>query len=345
MISKKILFLVVTASMLFNQITFAAESFKSIKELDTHIKKSGFNGAILVMKGSKTLMRGAFGYRDIETKTPLHITDKFQIGSNTKQIVAAAVLKLQEQGKLSLEDEVTKYLPEYTRFNEIKVRDLLNHTSGIVNYTEHTDFMASRTYKKVLTLDDIIDHVSKFKLDFKPRTKWKYSNGGFIVAGKIIELASGVSWNAYVKREILDPFDMNDTDHNVYFEKVSKVRGHLNGSVVRNLNLSWALSAGSLHSTVDDMAKWLSIYGDSKILDNDSKKEMQKSFLNSYALGIFSHPYGFDHILSHAGVTRGFYSKTFYLKKSKIKIVTIENMNGLNKDIPDLVLKHFYKNY
>jgi CubicO group peptidase (beta-lactamase class C family) len=345
MISKKILFLLVTALMLFNQISFAAESFKSINELETHIKKSGFNGVILVMKGNKTLMRGAFGYRDMETKTPIQISDKFQIGSNTKQIVAAAVLKLQEQGKLSLEDEVTKYLPAYTRFNDIKVRDLLNHTSGIANYTEHTNFMASRNYKKVFSLDDIIDHLSKSKLDFKPRSKWKYSNGGFIVAGKIIELASGESWYDYVKREILIPIGMNDTDHKAYFEKVSKVRGHLNGSVVRNLNLSWALSAGSLHSTVDDMAKFLSIYGDSNVLENYSKKEMQKSFLNGYALGIYSYPYGFDHIITHAGVTRGFFSKTYYLKKSKIKIVTLENMNGAFKTIPDLVLKHFYHNH
>jgi CubicO group peptidase (beta-lactamase class C family) len=297
------------------------------------------------MKGNKTLMRGAFGYRDMETKTPIQISDKFQIGSNTKQIVAAAVLKLQEQGKLSLEDEVTKYLPAYTRFNDIKVRDLLNHTSGIANYTEHTNFMASRNYKKVFSLDDIINHLSKSKLDFKPRSKWKYSNGGFIVAGKIIELASGESWYDYVKREILIPIGMNDTDHKVYFEKVSKVRGHLNGSVVRNLNLSWALSAGSLHSTVDDMAKFLSIYGDSNVLENYSKKGMQKSFLNGYALGIYSYPYGFDHIITHAGVTRGFFSKTYYLKKSKIKIVTIDNMNGQFKNIPDLVLNYFYKNY
>lgn len=327
------------------QPSFAEEKFKNINELDTHIKKSGFNGVILVMKGNKTLMRGAFGYRDIETKTPIQISDKFQIGSNTKQIVAAAILKLQEEGKLSLEDEVSNYLPHYPRFNDIKIKDLLNHTSGIANYTDHSDFMATRSYAKSFSLDHIIDHLSKFKLDFKPRTNWKYSNGGYIIAGKIIEQASGESWHSYVKKQILIPLGMNDSGHNVYFEQVSKIRGHLNKSVVRNLNLSWALSAGSLHSTVDDMAKWLSVYSDSDVLESNSKKLMQTPNKNAYALGVYSYPFGRDYLITHAGVTRGFFSKTYYLKKSKIKIVTLENMNGAFKTIPDLVLKHFYHNH
>lgn len=204
------------------QLSFAEENFKDINELKNHVKKSGFNGVILVMKGNKTLMRETFGYRDIETKTPIQISDKFQIGSNTKQIVAAAILKLQEEGKLSLEDEVSNYLPQYPRFNGIKIKDLLNHTSGIANYTEHSDFMATRSYTKSFSLDHIIDHLSKFKLDFKPRTNWKYSNGGYIIAGKIIEQASGESWHSYVKKQILIPLGMNNSDHNVYFEKCQK---------------------------------------------------------------------------------------------------------------------------
>ena len=310
-------------------------------ELNKLIKSSGFSGVIYVSRGNRVLIKKAMGYRSIETKNPIKISDPFQIGSNTKQFTAAAILKLQENGVLSLKDRVTKYLPHYPLFNEVKIRDLLNHTSGVVDYTSHKKFMESRSYEKTLGLDDIIEHCAQYPLDFSPGSKWKYSNGGYIIAGKIIEVVSGESWSSFVKNNFLIPLKMKHTDHEIFFEQVSPVRGHVGSSVVKNLNLSWALSAGSLHSTIEDMAKWFNIYDSSRLLTKESQKEMTSPYLNNYALGIFVHPYGKDSIISHTGMTRGFYSKTYYVRKSKLKIITMDNNHGKESEIPELLLKYF----
>jgi CubicO group peptidase (beta-lactamase class C family) len=331
--------MIILILLLFSNALFGSPVNRA--ELNKHLDASGFSGVIYVSRGNKVLIKKAMGYRSLETKKPIKISDQFQIGSNTKQFTAAAILRLQENGVLSLNDRVTKYLPHYPLFNEIKIRDLLNHTSGVVNYTSHKKFMKSRSYERTLSLDDIIKHCAQYPLDFSPGSKWKYSNGGYIIAGKIIEVVSGESWNSFIKNNFLIPLNMKNTDHKIYFEEVSPVRGHVGSSVVKNLNLSWALSAGSLHSTIEDMAKWFNIYDSSRLLTKESQKEMTTPYLNNYALGIFVYPYGKDSIISHTGITRGFYSKTYYVRKSKLKIITMDNNHGKRSEIPELLLKYF----
>jgi CubicO group peptidase (beta-lactamase class C family) len=322
-------------------ILSASPEINSISELENYISKSGFNGVILVKKEDKILFKRAYGYRDSESKKPLGTGDRFQIGSNTKQFTAAALLMLQEEGKIDLEDHVTKFLPQYPIWANVQIKDLLNHTAGIKNHSDDKDFMTRRRYSRVFSLDYITNYLSRFPLEFSPKTKHKYSNGGYIIAGKIIEVASGETWDQYIHRKFLVPMELNNTGHNVFFEKVSPVRGHLGNTIVRNLNLSWALSAGSLYSTVDDLANWLDIHSEKSLLNKRSRKLMHTSYLNNYGLGVYTQNFGSDFIVYHSGQTRGFYSRTYFLKKSKIKIISIENKNGAAKEIPEILLRYF----
>ncbi len=319
----------------------------SKEELNSYIVKSKFNGVVLVAKDKNILMKEAFGYKNLESKIPLTTSDKFQIGSNTKQFIAASLLKLQEEGRVSLDDSITKYLPELSEYKNIKVRDILNHTSGISNYTDHEEFWSMLDYNKTLTLDEIINFTSKFPLEFETKTKWNYSNSGYIIAGKILEIVSGQTWDEFLEENFLKPLDMKDTGYQEYFEKISDVTGNVlqNDKLVpfTDLNLSWALSAGALYSTVDDLLKWTSIYEKSSIISDSSRKEMQTPFLKNYGLGLWIQPYNDDVLIKHGGRTPGFVSNIDFLRNSKLKVITLDNIDGKTSDVAG-ILVDFYSN-
>lgn len=319
------------------------------ESLSAYISQSGFNGVVLAGKDKSILYKQAFGYKNLTSKIPLTINDRFQIGSNTKQFVAASILKLQEEGRLSLEDSVTKYLPQLSSLAnpvDIKIRDILNHTSGITNFTDHREFMEILEKDKIFTLDDLIDFTLRFPLDFEPRANWKYSNSGFVIAGKIIEQVTGESWDQYIKRNFLDPMQMTNTGYDAFFNKVSDVSAHMadkNGDLVvdDSFNLSWALSAGALYSTVDDLFKWTAIYSDSDLLSEKSKTDMQTPFQKNYGLGLMIQPFRNDLNINHGGRTPGFVSSVSYLKKSHLSIITLDNIDGQVKGTTNLLMNYF----
>jgi D-alanyl-D-alanine carboxypeptidase len=317
------------------------------EQLEQYILKSKFNGVVFVSKDDEVLMKKAYGYKNLKTKVPLSVNDRFEIGSNTKQIVAASLLKLQEEGKLSLNDKVTRYLPALTLFKNITIRNLLNHTSGISDYVnDHkTEFMKMFSRRQIFTLDSLIVFIKKFPLEFSVGTKWDYSNSGYILAGKILELVSGQKWHQYIKENFLTPLNMTNTGYELYLDQASDVSAHLlsNGVLVpfKNYNLSWALTAGALYSTVDDMAKWMDILDDSTLINEDSRKEMQTTFLKDYALGIYVLPYEGDVKIAHSGNTFGFASKTRFLKNSKLKVIVWDNIDGKAGNISDVIVDYF----
>ncbi|HLE09606.1 MAG: hypothetical protein A2504_12120 [Bdellovibrionales bacterium RIFOXYD12_FULL_39_22] len=327
--------------------TFAGPviELKSEYALKKNIKQRDFSGVILVAQDSKILMKQAFGYKNLKTKIPITTNDRFQIGSNTKQFVAASLLLLQEDGRLSLNDSVTKYLPSLTEYSEVRIVDLLNHSSGITNFTDHEEFWGMVNYDVTMTLDDIINFSRNYPLDFAPRAKWSYSNTGYILAGKIMEQVSDESWDNFIKNHFLRPLEMNDSGYQIYFEQASDVLGHIRNEgrmeSVPKFNLSWALSAGALYSTADDLLKWTSIYDNSTLVSEESKKMMQTPFLENYGLGVRILPLGNDVVIEHGGRTPGFVSKIMYLKNAKLAIIVLDNIDGAVQTVPDLLFEFF----
>lgn len=320
---------------------------ETLEDLNRYIEKSGFNGVVLVAKDQSILFKKAYGWRNLEEKSPLSAQDRFQIGSITKQFVAASVLKLQEEGKLSLDDSLTTYLPEYKNKipDEITIRDILNHTSGITNFTDHPEFWQNLDPSKILSLDEIIDFTLQFPLDFAPKTQWRYSNSGYIFAGKIIEAITGESWDRYIDSHFLAPLGMKDTGYVEQFETVSQVYPHIKNEGVlvpfRGFNLSWALSAGGLYSTVDDLLKWISLYSDSTLLSPESKRLMQTPFKNNYGLGLMITPFGNDININHSGKTPGFSSNISWLKQSHLSVIRLDNIDGQVAGISELLMNYF----
>lgn len=319
------------------------------EELRNYLVKKKFNGVALVADKERILFKEAFGFRDINTQEKLQTDDKFQIGSTTKQMVALGILQLQDHGKLSIDNKLNDYVSVPESYNKITIKDMLNHTAGITNFTDRQEFWEKLDPKVVLTHQDIIDFILKYPLDFEPLTKWNYSNSGYIFAGKIIESISGLDWDKYLAQNIFAPLKMNNTGYALYFEDVSPVKGfvQIKGDVyqmVEGFNMSWALAAGGIYSTAEDMMKWLKNFSDNKLISTTAMNEMLTPFKKNYALGVIvKKTEDGDQFITHEGRTPGFVTQIGQLKKRGLSIVSFDNKDGAGGDIRSLLLNLFVK--
>src|SRR4051812_46331870 len=171
------------------------------------LQKTGVPSAsVAVVKDGKIAYIHAYGDAKLDPKIPSTSTMRYSIGSISKQFTAAAVLLLQEQGKLSLDDKVSKFFPELTRANEITVRQLLSHTAGYSDYWPQ-DYVMPMMLQPA-TSRKILDAWARKPLDFEPGTKWQYSNTGYVVAGAIVEKVSGVPLLQFLREKIFAPLGM-----------------------------------------------------------------------------------------------------------------------------------------
>ncbi len=217
--------------------------------------------AVIVMKDGRTLFRRAYGMADLELGVPLQPDMVLRLGSITKQFTATAVLMLAEEGKLSLPDPIEKHLPGYpTQGHVITVEHLLTHTSGIQSYTDMPGWMASRVLAP-MTVQELIDGFKKEPMQFAPGTRWAYNNSAYVLLGAIVEKASGKTYEAFIRERIFQPLGMSSS----YYDRTEPIiprraPGYTReGDQPRNaryLSMTQPYAAGSLASTVDDLARW-----------------------------------------------------------------------------------------
>ncbi len=220
------------------------------------IKPSGPGAAVLVARDGKVLFEKGYGLADVEHHRSITPETKFRIGSITKQFTASAILKLQEQGKLNVEDKLSKYYPDYPRGSEVALRHLLTHTSGIHSYTDKPGFMDSVT--KPITADALVKSFENDPFDFNPGKKWSYCNSGFFLLGCIVEKVSGQSYEAFLRKSIFEPLGMTNTGVHHSDLALTNVALGYDGGPKRAVNwdMSWAGGAGALYSTVEDLYRW-----------------------------------------------------------------------------------------
>ena len=234
----------------------------TVDSIVTELLKNGRAAGLsmAVVRGRDTLVMKAYGYADLEFDVPTPNAAIYEIGSVTKQFTATAILQLQEQGKLSLDDELTKYLPSYpTQGNRITIRRLLDHTSGIKGYTELPEFQQMMMRK--MPKDSLVALFSSKPFDFAPGDAQVYNNSAFFLLGLIIEKASGMTYAEYVKKNLFDKAGMADSR---YCSENAIVKRRAHGydfgqaGMVRTayLDHTWPYAAGSLCSTVGDLVAW-----------------------------------------------------------------------------------------
>ncbi|MBK9012785.1 MAG: beta-lactamase family protein [Saprospiraceae bacterium] len=176
-------------------------------------------GAVVrVQKDGKVLFERAYGMANMELDVKMQPNHILRLGSITKQFTAVAVLMLVQDGKVSLDDDLTKYLPDYpTGGRKISVAQLLNHTSGIKSYTGMDDF--PKIWRTDMTVTELVDHFKNEPFDFEPGENWEYNNSAYILAGAVIEKASGMSYAEFLQKNIFEPLGMTDS----YYDVSSKI--------------------------------------------------------------------------------------------------------------------------
>jgi CubicO group peptidase (beta-lactamase class C family) len=179
--------------------------------MQAHVEANGFMGAVLVARGGQVLHRAGYGQADLEQDTPATPETVYRLASLTKQFTAAAILQLQDQGRLSVADPVSAYLPDYPGGEAITLHQLLNHTAGIPDYEQFADQAALR--REAVSVEQLLARFADLPLEFTPGSQFSYSNSGYAVLTRIIEIVSDQPYAAYLTEHIFLPLGMQSTGY------------------------------------------------------------------------------------------------------------------------------------
>ena len=221
----------------------------------------------MVKNGKPVLVKG-YGFADLEEQVPVSNNSVFRVGSVTKQFTAAALLLLAEEGKISLQDKLSKYYPNFPRANDITLDEMLHHTSGIYNYTSAPNFAVDGMIHR--STDEMVEFIGKLPKtqDFEPGTNWSYSNSAYFILGGVVEKASGESLANVFQTRFFTPLGMTHTALDDETEIVAgRARGYAGtgpGKFTNAAFISMSIpgGAGSIRSTAGDLATWnAALYG------------------------------------------------------------------------------------
>jgi CubicO group peptidase (beta-lactamase class C family) len=291
--------------------------------------KDQFSGAILVAQDGKVLIARGYGLANEEFEVPNTPAVRFRIGSVSKQVTAAAILKLEEQGKLLVTDPICKYLRDCPpTWSGITIHHLLSHTGGIRNFTALPTYLPAM--HAPVTNDQMIARFRDLPLDFPPGSKWSYSNSGYFLLGVIIEQASGEGYDSYLKRHFFDPLAMSGSGydrHQPILRQRATGYSFLNGARVNSpyLDMSQPAAAGALYSTVEDLYRWNEALFNGRALSAASFQAMTTPVLNGYGYGVGIAETLQRRTVSHSGGINGFNSFLIRYLAEKVTIVVLRN--------------------
>lgn len=309
---------------------------KVLDALFTNQFKPTEPGAVVfIAKGGQVIYQKGFGSADLELGVPLRPEMIFRLGSITKQFTAMAILQLEEQSKLSLKDSIQKFIPDFPWRGKITIENLLTHTSGITEYTQ-LNIADPFIRRRDLTPKEIVDLFKNEPLEFKPGTKFKYSNSGYFLLGYIIENVSGMSYPAYIKKNIIDRIGLANT----FYDDMDKIITN-RAKGYRNENNSFLnaeyqsptipYAAGSLISNTSDLYQWTQALNKHLLL---KKENLDKAFspfkladgtVTSYGFGWFLLDMAGSPSIQHGGNINGFKSNEIYFPKEDVFIAVLSN--------------------
>jgi D-alanyl-D-alanine carboxypeptidase len=297
--------------------------------------------SVAVVKNGRTVLAKGYGYADLENDVPATPETVYRIGSVTKQFTSAAIMKLIEQGKLTLDDTLQKFFPNFpTQGNRVTVRHLLNHTSGIKSYTSLGPKWA-RLIRLDLATDSVVALFANEPFDFKPGDSYRYNNSGYFLLGMIIEKLSGKTYAQYLKDEIFTPLGLKST---MYCDQASLIKHRAQGYATQPgggfinaepLSMTQPYSAGALCSTVNDLAVWTQALASGKVVSPASYKLMTTPVaLNDgkpigYGFGLGTGMLGGHRQVSHNGGINGFISELHHYPDDSVITVVLTNTGAL----------------
>jgi D-alanyl-D-alanine carboxypeptidase len=343
--------LLLHSSAIFVLLTFASFSATGQTQLSPELRqkidklanealtRSGVPSAsVAVVTNGQIAYLQAYGAARIEPKAPATPDMRYSIGSISKQFTASAILLLQEQGKLSLDDRVAKFIPDLTRANEVTIRQLLSHTSGYQDYWPQ-DYVMPFMLKPV-TAQKILDQWARKPLDFEPGTKWQYSNTNYVIAGVIVEKAARMPLLQFLREKVFTPLDMKsvmnidqdklgDTDPTGYMRYAL---GPLHPAPKEGKG--WLFAAGELAMPARDLAKWDISIIDQKLMKPTSYQqletdvELKNGLATHYGLGVGIGTEDGHRALSHGGEVSGFTAENIVFPDERVAVVVLTNQDA-----------------
>ena len=303
--------------------------------IQAYIKLNKFNGVALVTKNGNKVFEKAYGYSNKE-KNILHTKENiFLIGSLSKSFTATIIMKLVEEKKLSLDDKVTKYLPEYTVASQVTIQHLLTHTAGIYEIFRNPTYFKQAYDSKRFSSEEKMSFFNTQPLDFVPGTKFSYSNSGYILLGIIIEIITKDTYENALKKYILNPLKMNNTgyDYKQLKHEKKKVIGYSYLSKTRQIetklwNADLLFSSGALYSSTADIYKFYKGLTSYKLLSKENLIQATNPFIGGYGYGWFIDSLANDRVINHGGNIDGFTSYLLFHPKNDICIILLNNITS-----------------
>ena len=280
------------------------------------------------------------GSRRLEPPLPATPAMRYSIGSISKQFTAAAILMLQQDGKLKLDDPVSKYLPELTRANEVTLRMLLAHTSGYQDFWPQ-DYVMFPMLKDV-TADEILNQWAKKSLDFDPGTKWQYSNTNYVIAGLVIEKVSGMPLMRFLQMRVFTPLDMksvyNSDEARLTTADATGYYRHALGPLrlAPKEGKGWMFAAGELAMPAYDLALWDISLINRSLMQPASYEQMfdevklKDGGSTHYALGLDVSKRDGHLELEHSGEVSGFVSENIVYADEKAAVAVLTNQDAVS---------------
>jgi CubicO group peptidase (beta-lactamase class C family) len=327
-----------------------ALDYKMSREFGRH-KLTGLSVG-LVVDGELGWSQG-YGYADLESERAPDADTVFRVGSITKTFTATGIFQLRDQGNLSIDDPLTKFIPEFEQaeakvgsIEQVTLRRMMCHRSGLMGESPG-DYWETLNFP---TIQEFIDKLSEVAIVIEPDSAFKYSNLAFALLGEVVSRVSGRPYDDYIRENILNPLGMSFSD----FQLTSAVRENVATGyqprphedypdIAPHPDLNGHISAGQLYSSVADLAKWIGFQADSKnesVLSGKSKAEMQRpQFLESgwrggFCLPWFAHRLS-DHVyLGHGGGVHGFLTEIFFDPERNIGAIALTNSDGHDANSP-----------
>lgn len=305
---------------------------------DTLAKTGVPSASIAVVKNGQIVYLNAYGDARLEPRAPARPEMRYSIGSISKQFTATAILLLQEQGRLSLDDRVAKFIPDLTRANEVTIRQLLSHTSGYQDYWPQ-DYVMPMMLQPV-TAQKILDVWARKPLDFEPGTKWQYSNTNYVIAGVIVEKAARMPLLQFLSEKVFTPLQMKSVA-NIDQDKLGErdPTGYLRYGLgplrpAPKEGKGWLFAAGELAMAAQDLAKWDISIIERKLMKPSSYHDLESEVLlkngvgTQYGLGVDVGTEAGHRALSHGGEVSGFTAENIVFPDERVAVAVLTNQDA-----------------
>jgi CubicO group peptidase (beta-lactamase class C family) len=333
----------------------AVPSIQKGQSLSEYLEAIDFSGSILISRNNEIIHSAGYGFANYELKVPNTPDTQFYIASLTKQFTSLAIMQLQEQGLLNINDSIDKFFPKFPHGSKITIKHLLTHSAGLYDFTDNWDEIKQLD----LSAQDIVDRFKGKELDFEPGSKVRYSSSGYILAGQIIEQVSGMGYADYVESRIFKPLNMSHSSYGYSSgNTLNKAIGYRKGTSQKAVNVPLTYAAGALASSVTDFYLWDQSLYSSSLVNERSLQEIypeDRSALGSglgtgkfkvvmgLGWGIYETDFGPEY--SHTGNVDGFSTVVSRYPNQKAMIVILSNQDRfdvftLKNRIAKLVLEN-----